>query len=234
MDESVGTKLGVGGLTAPRATGMGAAPGQISAGLTWRTAPIKDVAFAISPQVALARHWGLPWAPFEQGIIANMTDPNATVGPFSFQGTNSRLSIVSVVDAIILHMDMPNLNAGNALKPFIDFFFTRQSGIQCNMTIDGSPKYLVIPDFLPIDSAVALVNEQWPAGWALGYAQAPKMQFTPSVTLSAPPVTVTVTFRMWQPAQALKMIAMTDARAVEILAEDGVLTAQEAARFNYL
>jgi hypothetical protein len=206
----------------------------MSSGLDWRTADLKTVA-EMSPQVALARYYKIPWGPFVQSIQGTFTTTTQTIGPFSM-GTNAndRLSLVSVVDMVTLHVDAPTLNPANALKPFIDWFFARQSGIQATMIVDGSPRYVVAPDFTPIDTLVAMITEAWPMGWVLGYTQAPKMQFTTSFALPSVPVTVTCTFRMWQPVNSRLMMAMTDVKAVEILVDKGVLTPEEAAVFTNL
>lgn len=212
--------------------GFGITPTNAAAAQWWRTAPVDVVAKRFSPQVALANYWGLPWAPYSQSITVQLTDPVATVGPFGFPNNNDRISVVSVVDALMLQIDAPNLFPGTQLQPFTNFFYARQSGINATMIIDGSPKYVVAPDFIPIANLVAMTNEAWPSGWVLGYTQSPKMQFSPSIPLSAPPVTVYVTFRMWQPAAAMKMIGMTDGRAVQILRDAGALTDADVAAFQ--
>lgn len=198
----------------------------------WRTADLKTVC-EMSPQVALARYYNIPFAPFVQSIAGTFQNATDTIGPFPL-GTNAndRLSLVSVVDQVELHMDAPNLNAANALKPFIDWFFARQSGIQATLQVDGSPRYVVAPDFTPIDTLVAMITEGWPMGWVLGYTQTPKMQFTTSFALPSVPVTVTCTFRMWQPVNSRLMIGMTDGKAVEMLLGEGVLSEAEAKRFT--
>lgn len=199
----------------------------------WRWAPLKTVA-EYSPQVALARYYKLPFAPFVQSITAQFVNTTDTIGPFSFNNSTDRLSLVSVIDQVVLHVDSPNFNAGNALKPLIDWFFARQTGVQANMNVEGSPRYVVAPNFIPIDTLVAMITESWPMGWILNYTQNVKMQFTTGVPLLAVPTTFTVSFRMWQPTQIPLMVGLTDAKAVELLVEAGVLTVEEAAQFKYL
>lgn len=202
-----------------------------SSGIDWRTADLKTTC-EFSPQVALARHYKIPFAPFIQAIQCTFQNATDTLGPFSFP-TNARLSVVSVVDQVVLHVDAPNLNAGNALKPFIDFFFGRQSGIQANMQINssGPGSYVVAPQFIPIDNLCAMITEGWPSGWVLNYTQQPQMQFTTGFALPSNPVTVTVSFRMWQPTRYRQMQGMSDATAVERLVRAGVLTEAEGAEF---
>lgn len=202
--------------------------------IDWRTAPIKAVA-EFSPQVALARSYKIPFAPLIQAIQGTFTNTTDTIGPFSFP-TNARVAFVSVVDQIVLHIDAPNLNAGNALKPFIDFFFGRQSGIQATMQINnaGPSSYVIAPQFIPVDNLVSMITEGWPCGWVLNNTQAPQMGFTTGFALPSVPVTITCSFRMWQPTRVRALQNMSDAKAIEILVERGELTAEEAAKFNFL
>ena len=206
---------------------------EASSGIDWRTAPLKVVC-EFSPQVALARYWGIPFAPFIQAIQGTFQNATDTIGPFSFP-TNARLSVVSVVDQVVLHIDAPGLNAGNAMKPFLDWFFARQSGIQATMQINasGPSSYVVTPQFIPIDNLCAMITEAWPSGWVLNYTQNPQMQFTTAFALPSVPVTVTVSFRMWQPTRIRRMQAMSDQRAIELLVGFGVLTQEEADHYCF-
>lgn len=202
-----------------------------SSGIDWRTAPL-DVVAEFSPEVAWCRYLGIAFAPFIQSISATFTNATDTIGPFSFP-TNSRLSVVSVVDQVVLHIDAPSLNAGNALKPFIDWFFGRQSGIQANLSVNssGPGSYVVAPQFLPVDTLCAMITEAWPSGWVLGYTQQPQMAFTTGFALPSTPVTVTCSFRMWQPTRYKQILGMSGADAVEKLGMAGVLTDDQVQRF---
>lgn len=202
-----------------------------SSGIDWRTAPLAVVA-EFSPQVAYARYLGISFAPFVQSISGTFQNATDTIGPFSFP-TNARLSVVSVVDQVVLHIDAPSLNAGNALKPFIDWFFGRQSGIQANMQVNssGPGSYVIAPQFIPVDNLCAMITEGWPSGWVLNYTQQPQMQFTTGFALPSTPVTVTCSFRMWQPTRYRQLMGMSDVTAVEKLRDAGVLTPDQAAQF---
>lgn len=208
--------------------GLAGRAGMGSGGFSWRTADLKTVC-EFSPQVALARYWKIPFAPFLQSITATFNNATDTIGPFALgANANDRLSLVSIVDQMVFHVDAPTLNAGNAAQGFLAWWFARQTGVQANFTIDGSPRYVIAPDFTPIDTLCAMMTENWPSGWVLNYTQAPKMQFTTSIPLPVVPVTFIVTFRMWQPTWAQKMIGMTDFKALELLVGYGVLTQDEA------
>jgi hypothetical protein len=232
-------QLGVWNMNRPLAMlGAAGSPGGFS-GLDWRTADLRTVALSFSPQIAMARSMGRKFAPFVQNIVAQFTNATDTIGPFSLgsnvggtqNNSESRLSMISVVDQIVLHVDAPNLNLGNALKPFIDWFFARQTGVQATLIVDGSPRFVVSPDFTPIDTLVSMITEMWPCGWVLGYTQQPKMQFTTSITLPTTPVTFTITFRMWQPDNASGMIGLTDSSALGYLVGKGILSDADASNY---
>jgi hypothetical protein len=200
---------------------------------SWRTAPIKQLAFmgGLWPQVAAVRALGVGFDPFVQSINATFTNAMDSIGPFPL-GNNAegRLSMVSIVDRIVLHIDAPNLNAGNALQPFIAWFFTRQSGITANLVVDGSPRYVVAPDYQPLDTLLDMIAEAWPMGWLLGYTQMPKMQFVTSFALPSVPVNIYCTFRMWQPQATSQTMGMTNLSAINILQQTGYLTADECSQ----
>lgn len=216
------------GLNGPAPTGLG----RIGTS-DFRSGDLKTIC-EYSPQVALARYWKIPFVPFVQSITANFTNPIDTIGPFGLDNNSvPRLNMVSVVDAMMLHVDSPNLNAGNALQPILAWFFARQSGIQATLQCNTTG-YVVAPNFTPIDTLVSMMTEQWPYGWMLDGSQAPRMQFTTAIALPAVPTTVTVTFRMWTPSNARLMVGMTDFKAVEILVGAGILTADDAKQFTSL
>ena len=221
----------MGGRAGDRKTG-GYSGSAGSSGIDWRTAPL-DVTCEFSPQVAWARYLGISFAPFVQSISGTFQNATDTIGPFSFP-TNARLSTVSVVDRVVLHIDAPNLNNGNALKPFIDFFFCRQSGIQATMQINssGPGSYAVAPQFIPIDELCAMITEAWPSGWVLNYTQQPQMQFTTGFALPSTPVTVTCAFRMWQPTRFRPLQAMSDQTALDKLLSAGVISPDMHSRMS--
>jgi hypothetical protein len=224
------------GLAALAGAKLGAAPGIGTSGNNstngwWRSAPIREI-IAFSPQVALARYYSIPFAPFVQSITATFSSSTGVIGPFALgQNANDRLSIVSVVDAMVYDVQPPNYNAGNGAQGFLNWWWARQTGIQATLDIDGTPRYVVAPDYTPIDTLCAMMTEMWPSGWVLNYTQSPKMQFQTTVALPSTPVTITVSFRMWQPVAVRRMLGLTDARAIELLAQAGVITADEASAF---
>lgn len=200
--------------------------------LDWRNAPIEKVA-EWNPQVALARVLRVPLVPWIANIRGNFPNSTSPIGPFSWQTTGSapdqqRANTFCVLDRIVFEVDAPNANAGAAFKPQTDYYFGLQSGIEATMIVDGDPKYVVSPDFTPIRSLCALINEAWPQGWVLTNTNAVKMQFNLSNSAIVPtyPTKVTVTFRMWIPCvgypSGRRFVMMTDSEAYKQLARLGI------------
>jgi hypothetical protein len=198
-------------------TGMGAvtklgSPKNPSVGFGgWRTAPIEEVALW-DPVIALARAMGAQFVPFLLNIRASFVDPTInTTQTVSFEGSNERLNMVSVIDELTYQIDTPNLNPGNALQAVNAWFYARQSGIQATLIVDGAPRYVVSPFFTPLESLMSALAEGWPMGWSLGYTQTLKMQFLATVPIPVLPANITVTLRAWQPSAGNTFfVGMTD------------------------
>lgn len=196
---------------------------------SWRHASVEDVA-EYSPLLALAKAWKRPMNPVVYNIIASFTDaqPSTTqTVSWMVNGAQTRLSQFAVVDAVMFEIDCPSAFAGSVYKPISDFFFGLQSGITAQMLVVGAPQYPVAPDLsTPIRTLCAMLNEQWPQGWVLLPSQSIMMQFSTSFALAFTPVTVTVSFRMWQPSASpaygqIDFVGMSEAQAREELCKLG-------------
>jgi hypothetical protein len=197
----------------------------------WLGAPIEEVA-AASPLVAYCRVKRIPLQPYLLNIRATFNDTVTTVGPVSWSITGgnaaggiveyTRLSQFAIMDRMMYHLSQPNANAGAQLKPLSDFFFRTQSDIAATMVVDGAPRFSVTADYTPIDTLMAMFNEQWAYGWVLGYTQVVKMQFLPS-TLLVPPTNLVCTFRLWQATQdAEALTGKTESWAIDQLTQMGI------------
>lgn len=175
-----------------------------------------------SPQIALALAQGVPFAPYLLNVRASFTDSTVTVlAPATFENGSTRIDQPSVVDALMLHVDVPNAFPGTQFKPFTDWFFTRQSGIQATLEVTGTPRYQVAPFFTPIDTLATMITESWPGGWVLQHTQGIAMQFSATTPLPPLPVNITVTFRLWQPVGTEEFVDMTSMQAFAALAALG-------------
>jgi len=189
----------------------GSSGGSASAGFL--TVPIEDAA-QWSPQLALARAWKVPWAPYLLSCRATFSDPSITTLPtVSLENGKTRLTQVSIVDRLVFQIDQPNAFDGNVFKPQSDFYFGLQSGIEATLNVDGAPRYAVAPFQTPIRTLAAMVAEAWPHGWVLGHTQTINMAFFATITLPSLPTTVIATYRMWQPVGTDEFVDMTAGQA---------------------
>lgn len=201
-------------------TGVGAGPSGVGGKKTGVGSLPFFVALNGSPVLQYAWALGLPFVPFHANIRAVFLESSSdTLQPVSLERGVNRLNVSSIVDQVSYQIDAPNYNAGAAIKPQIDFYFQRQSGIQSTMIIDGAPRYVVAPEFTPLEGLLSSLQDGWPGGWVLEYTQNVIMQFQQTVPVPSFPTTVTVTFRLWQPGngQALDLVGMTNDVAQEKL-----------------
>jgi hypothetical protein len=179
----------------------------------WRCMDLTELA-AMSPQLALARAWGVVFAPYVLSAKATFTDPAVSDIPnVGLEGgiADQRATItrVSVVDRLVFEVLQPNAFAGAQLKSVSDYFFRYTTGISATLDVVGAPRYAVAPFFTPIETLAAMVNEGWPSGWIIEYTQSIKMAFHTDIPLPSLPTKVTATFRMWQPVDD-RFITMTN------------------------
>jgi hypothetical protein len=160
-----------------------------------------------SPQLALAKAMNMPFIPYLLNIANTFADSTTLISnPQSFQsngppGTNqtTRTGQPAIIDGVVLTIDQPSAFSGQVLKSVSDFFFRFQSGIQATMIILGAPKMAIAPFFTPISALCDELNESWMKGFVLQPTQTISMTFTQTIPVPTPPVTVTCTFRMWEP-----------------------------------
>lgn len=175
-----------------------------------------------SPVLAYAWALGLPFVPFILNLRAVFSDPSSlTTQQLSFEGSDARLNVSSLIDKIGYTIDAPNYNAGLSSKAVDDWYFQMQGGgLQATLQVNGAPRYTVAPFFTPLPQLFSTL-EDWPFGWVLEYTQSVIMQFTATQSLPSFPTTVTVSYRMWQPGsgQALDLVGMTNDVALQKLSD---------------
>jgi hypothetical protein len=178
-----------------------------------------------APQIALAKARQVPFAPYLLNITNVFADSVTLVSqPQSFQGGQQRLDQCTVVDDITFQVDAPAAFLGTQLKSLSDYFYGLQSGITATMEVQGAPRYAVAPFFTPLRSLCDGLNRAWPYGWVLTNNQIVNMQFQQTIPVPTPPVTVTVTFRLWQPI-GIDFVGMSSGEARQALVAMGYPTA---------
>jgi hypothetical protein len=163
-----------------------------------------------APGVALARALGVPFGPWVPQVRFTFDTPDPQVSPVVGFGSETRITQETIVQCIIVRtsidrtpispFDAPSDNAFNFTQP-----------IDATLDISGVPKYTVTPDFTPLQNLADAFNgnSEWPWAWVLTDQQGVKMQFQSRIRLPDFPVTVTVTFRCWQPVTDLLRNAST-------------------------
>lgn len=107
------------------------------------------------------------------------------------------------IDKIDYSLQQPNVFFGNVFKTLYDAMLKAQPGISARITVHSGPRYLVSPQFTPLESIGNLIAPRWPAGWPLFKQQSIKVEYLltqpqPSVSPNGPPYNVTLTFTGWQ------------------------------------
>lgn len=107
------------------------------------------------------------------------------------------------VDNIQYSLQQPNVFNGNVFKTLYDAMLKAQPGISVRVSVQSGPKYLVSPQFTPIENFVNLIQSRWPAGWPIFKQQSIQVEYIltqapPSVSPNGPPYNVTLTFVGWQ------------------------------------
>lgn len=212
-------------MEAGKFTGLGAGSG----GAYWNEANILAMS-QYSPQLALAKAMRVPFQPYVLTIENTFNSGDPLISNYQSFGSNtdtggSKLVWPTIVDGVMFEVDSPNLFAGNTLASLNQYFFGLQSSIRANMIVVGSPKYSVAPNFVPLRSLCAMINESWPCGWVLQPMSGIQMQFQQFVAVPSTPTTIVVSFRMWQPIDAAGFFAgMSDDKARQLLTQYGITT----------
>lgn len=163
-----------------------------------------------APGIALARALGIPFGPWTPQVRFTFDTPDPQVSPVVGFSGETRITQETIVQCIIVRtsidrtpispFDAPSDNAFNFTQP-----------IDATLDITGTPRYTVTPDFTPLQNLMDTFNgnSEWPWTWVLTSQQGVKMQFQNRIPLPSFPVTVTATFRCWQPITDLLRNAST-------------------------
>jgi hypothetical protein len=189
------------------------------------TAPVEEIA-EYSFQLALARAYRVPFAPFLLNIRGTFTDPDVNILPsVALEGGQTRISQLAIVDSLYFTIDQPESFDGNIFKPQSDYYSELQGiGIQAKINVDGAPRYAVAPFFTPLPALSSMIANAFPMGWQLGNTQNIWMEYQATIPLQSLPTTVTTTLRMWTPVGTDVFVSMTSFEAynklVQIYSDD--------------
>lgn len=207
---STGLPLGV------KRTGVGCGPSRREGGgRDINGISVEDFLEMGSPRLALARCYGVPFAPYIVNVRATFPD----VDTFDAPGVCSDVKIPQdmIVDTMLSRFtfDNPPLNI---LQPISDYYYNWQSGLEATLDVTGWPRYSVAPKFTPIATLTDLVSGEshWPKGWLLTLNEQLEMSFHARIQLPMAPATIVCTFRTWTPINCM-FAEMTVREAVNAL-----------------
>jgi hypothetical protein len=166
-----------------------------------RAIHIQDIAI-YDPIVAYGIVLGIPRVPISLnacGIFSSFAVPQLPV-----EGDlDTTIAQRTWIDNITYSLDQPNVFSGNIFKTLYDAQLKQHPGISTRVTVQSGPRYLVSPQYTPIENFVNMFASRYPAGWPLYKLQSIQVDFLlttppPSVSPNGPPYNVTMTFNGWQ------------------------------------
>jgi len=180
------------------------------------------------PRLALAKAYGIPFAPYIVNVRA--TFPDTSTADIPDVGSDVKITQDTVMDAMVYRIFNESTTANqNAFQAESDWYYNWQSGIEATLDVQGAPRYAVAPRFTPLSNLLDAFNgdSHVGAGWVLTYTQQLIMSFTAKVTVPFAPIEVVCSFRGWQPVWD-ELVQMTNREALHRLADDCGLDIDEA------
>jgi hypothetical protein len=107
------------------------------------------------------------------------------------------------IDNLSYSLQLPNVFAGDIFQPQYVANLMASTGVNVQIIVQGGPRYLVSPNYTPLENFVNMMNSRWSAGWPLFKQQSIQVFMDlvvapPSVSPNGPPYNVTLTFNGWQ------------------------------------
>ena len=169
-----------------------------------RAVDIRDIALW-DPIAAYGLLLGIPRVPFAMNTQAIFSTLQVGGGLPVEGDLDTTIAYRTWIDNIQYSVQTPNVFAGNVFKSLFDAMLRfGEPGIAVRVTVLSGPKYLVSPNFTPINNFVQLINSpRWPMGWPLFKQQTIKTEFILTYAngpyaQQAGPLTVTMTYNGWQ------------------------------------
>jgi hypothetical protein len=166
-----------------------------------RSTSLQDLAL-YDPIAALGIVLGIPRLPISMNCVASFTSFDTGQAPIEGD-LDTTIVQRTWIDNIAYSLQQPNVFAGNIQKPDYDFKLKQQPGISVQVQVQSGPRYLVSPQYTPLENFSNLFAMRWSLGWQLCKLQSIKTFFQltqapPSTSPNGPPYNVTLTFNCWQ------------------------------------
>ena len=174
---------------APRGTGQEPTPQWVS-----------EIA-CLDPIAAYGMVLGIPRVPISFNAAGNFPTTLA-LGAIPIEaGLDTTIAQRTWIDNITYDIQLPNLFVGSVFKAQSDAFLRQSPGISIRLTVHSGPRYLVSPNFTPLDNFVSTFTERWPRGWPLFKQQNIDVEYQLTqlpIGSTSGPYIVTLTFNGWQ------------------------------------
>jgi hypothetical protein len=165
-----------------------------------RAVGIQDLAI-VDPIAAYGIMCGVPRVPLSMNAPAVFS--SFKLGQVVEGDLDTTLAQRTWIDNIEFSIQLPNVFQGQVFKTLFDAMLRQEPGISTRVTVHAGPKYLVSPNFTPMQNFTTTFQQRWPHGWPLYKQQSLKVEYLLAyapyaVEANGPPLNVTMTFNGWQ------------------------------------
>lgn len=156
----------------------------------------------IDPVAALGILMGVKTAPVS--FNATATFSSYTLGQIPIVAPLDQvIQARTWLDSATYDIQVPNAFIGSVFQSTSLRNLRASPGISVQTTVLGGPKYLVTPNFTPIDNYVNIFASRWIDGWQIAKLQTIQTQFMLTAipfgdAAGTPPYVVTLTYNGWQ------------------------------------
>lgn len=164
---------------------------------TW----IQDIAM-VDPIAAYGIVSGIPRVPISFNAAGSFS--SYALGQIPIQAAiDTTISQRTWISNLTYTLALPNTFTGDIFQTQYMYYLRASTGISVRLTVHSGPRYLVSPQFTPLENFVNVLESAWPSGWPLFKQQSIKVEYmltNPPASLSPnlPPYNVTMTFNGWQ------------------------------------
>jgi hypothetical protein len=176
-----------------------------------------------SPRLALAKAWGVPFAPYY--INNRATFPTVDTSFIPNVANDQKIvqdTFVNGITGIVTNLsETANQSTFQTLS---DYYFNQQNGLNATLDVQGAPRFSLAPQFTPIATLASMLGyTSGPGrGWILTYQQQLVMAFQANVALPTAPVELCFTFQSEIPTNDM-FVDMRNRDAVYQLRAEGYI-----------
>jgi hypothetical protein len=163
---------------------------------------IQDIAL-VDPIAAYGIVLGIPRVPISINASGTFSSPSVNQLPIE-AGLDTTIAQRTWIQNLQYDIQQPNVFVGSIFYPQYIAYLRQSPGIAVRLTVEGGPRYLVSPEFTPLNNLTQQFNDPgWVAGWPLFKQQNISVEFMltvayPTTGGNTGPYNVTLTFNGWQ------------------------------------